>query len=69
MNQTLKAALASVERLSDADQEDIAREVLRLAEEKRIDAKLAAAEASGEPIPLEEAFENVRRRIRETHGL
>jgi len=47
MNQTLKDAIREVEALPEAEQEELAQALLAMAARKRIDAKLAAAEAWG----------------------
>jgi hypothetical protein len=52
MNQTLKDAIREVEALPEADQEELAHKLLVLAERKRIDALLAAAEERGAPPPI-----------------
>lgn len=64
MNQTLKDAIREVEALPDAEQEEIAQALLAMAARKRIDAKLAAAEARGGRIPHEE----VKARLRARYG-
>lgn len=62
MNQTLKDAIREVEALPDADQEELGRKLLALAERKRIDAELAAAEEEGGAIPHEEVVASLRAR-------
>ncbi|CAM5526106.1 hypothetical protein ATER59S_04083 [Aquamicrobium terrae] len=62
MNQTLKDAIREVETLPDAEQEEIAQALLAMAARKRIDAKLAAAEARGGRIPHEEVKARLRAR-------
>lgn len=47
MNQTLIEAIKEVEALPDAEQEELGRELMRLAARKRIEAQLAKAEARG----------------------
>ena len=51
MNKTLKDAIREVEALPDADQEELAQALQRMALRKRIDAKLAQAEARGGATP------------------
>lgn len=62
MNQTLIEAIGEVEALPDAEQEELGRELLRLAARKRIDAILAASEAEGGATPHDEVFEKLRRK-------
>ncbi len=47
MNQALKDAIREVELLPEAEQEELAEALLAMATRKRIDAKLATAEAEG----------------------
>lgn len=47
MNQTLKEAILEVEALPEAEQEELARALLKMAARKRIDALLAESEARG----------------------
>ena len=47
MNQTLKQAIREVEALPEAEQEELAQALLTMTARKRIDARLAAAEARG----------------------
>lgn len=47
MNQTLKQAVREVEALPEAEQEELATKLLEMALRKKLDAKLAAAEARG----------------------
>lgn len=54
MNQTLKDAIREVEALPEADQEELARALMDMAVRKRIDVRLAAAEARGGATPHEE---------------
>lgn len=54
MNQTLKDALREIEALPEAEQEELARELLRMAARKKIDAKLTAAVARGGATPHED---------------
>ena len=65
MNQTLEKAVSLARTLTDADQEDLGNELIRLAEEKRIDARLAESEASGNPISHDEFWADVDARIAE----
>lgn len=51
MNQALKNAIREVEQLPEAEQEELAEALLVMAARKRIDAKLAAAEARGGTTP------------------
>lgn len=62
MNQTLKDAIREVEALPEEDQEEIAQALLVMAARKRIDAKLAAAEARGGATPHEEFMAELRSR-------
>jgi len=62
MNQTLKDAIREVEALPEAEQEELAQALLAMAARKRIDAKLAAAEARGGRIPHEEVVAELRTR-------
>lgn len=62
MNQTLKDAIRDVEQLPDAEQEELAEALLLMAVRKRIDAKLAEAEALGGATPHEEVFAEMRAR-------
>lgn len=62
MNQTLVEAIKAVEALPDAEQEELGRELLRLAARKRIDAMLAASEAEGWEIPHAEVVARLRAR-------
>jgi hypothetical protein len=63
MNQTLKNALREIEALPEAEQEELARELLKMAVLKRIDAELAASEAEGGEIPNEEVFRRLQSRL------
>jgi hypothetical protein len=47
MNQTLQKAIREVEALPEAEQEELGRALMEMALRKKIDAKLAAAEARG----------------------
>jgi cell division FtsZ-interacting protein ZapD len=62
MNQTLQKALREVEALPEADQEELARALLNMALRKKIDAKLAAAEAGGGSTPHDEFMAELRSR-------
>lgn len=62
MNQTLKKALQEVEALPEADQEELAHALLNMALRKKIDAKLAAAEARGGSTPHDEFMAELRSR-------
>jgi hypothetical protein len=62
MNQTLKDAIRAVEALPEAEQEELAQTLLKMAVRKRIDAKLAAAEARGGATPHEEFMTELRAR-------
>lgn len=62
MNQTLKEAILEVEALPEAEQEEIARALLKMAARKRIDALLAESEAEGGEIPAADVFEKLRQR-------
>lgn len=62
MNQTLKDAIEEVEALPDEEQEELAQALLAMAARKRIEAKLAAAEARGGRIPHEEVVARLRAR-------
>jgi len=62
MNQTLKDAIRAVEALPEAEQEELAQTLLKMAVRKRIDAKLAAAEARGGTTPHEEFMTELRAR-------
>jgi hypothetical protein len=60
LNQTLKNAVREVEQLPEAEQEELAEALLKMAARKRIDAKLAEAEARGGAIPQSEVFAQLR---------
>ena len=62
MNQTLKDAIKEVEALPEEEQEEIAQALLAMAARKRIEAKLAAAEARGGATPHEEFMAELRSR-------
>jgi hypothetical protein len=63
MNQTLRNAIEEVERLPEEEQEEPARALLRMATRKRINAKLAAAEAQGGATPHSEFMAELRARL------
>jgi hypothetical protein len=65
MNHALKEAIREVESLPEADQEELAKALLKMATRKRIDAELAAAEAEGGAIPHELVFRDL---LRKDHG-
>jgi hypothetical protein len=54
MNQTLIEAIKEIEALPETEQEELGREMKRLAARKRIDAMLAEAEARGGAKPHEQ---------------
>ncbi|MGE0502825.1 MAG: hypothetical protein AB7I79_16900 [Rhizobiaceae bacterium] len=60
MNQTLKDAIKEVESLPEDEQEELAQALLVMAARKRIDAKLAAAEARGGKTPHAEVVARLR---------
>lgn len=60
MNQTLKDAIREVEALPNADQEEIARELMKMALRRKIDAELAASEAEGGETPNDVVFREFR---------
>jgi len=60
MNQSLKDAIREVEALPEAEQEELAHALHVMAARKRIDAKLAEAEARGGSIPHEEVVAQLR---------
>jgi hypothetical protein len=62
MNQTLKEAIRAVEALPEAEQEELAQALLDMAWRKKIDAKLAAAEARGGTTSHEEFMTELRSR-------
>jgi hypothetical protein len=62
MNQTLKRAISEISTLSEADQDDIALEMLDLAARKRIDALLRASEERGGETPHDTVVAELRRR-------
>lgn len=64
MNQTLIDAIKEVEALPDAEQEELGRELLRLAARKRIDAVLAESEARGGGTPHEEFMDELLKDLR-----
>ena len=64
MNQTLIEAIKEVEALPDAQQEELGRELMRLAARKRIDAMLAASEAEGGATLHEEFMDELLKDLR-----
>lgn len=64
MNQTLIEAIRQVEALPDTEQEELGRELMRLAARKRIDAMLAASEARGGATPHEEFMDELLKDLR-----
>jgi hypothetical protein len=62
MNQTLKEAIEEVEALPEEEQEELARKLRSMALRKKIDAKLAGAEARGGRIPHQEVVARLRAR-------
>ena len=64
MNQTLKDAIREVEALPEEEQEELAQALLVMAARKRIDAKLAAAEARGGMTPHKDFMAELRSRYR-----
>jgi hypothetical protein len=62
MNHALKEAIREVETLPDADQEELAQALQKMALRKKIDAKLAAAEARGGATPHEDVVAAFKRR-------
>lgn len=61
-NQSLKDAIREVEALPEDEQEEIAQALLAMAARKRIDAKLAAAEARGGSTRHEEFMAELQAR-------
>jgi len=64
MNQTLKDAILEVEALPEAEQEELGRALMTMAVRKKIDARLAEAEAEGGEIPAEDVFKELRQTYR-----
>ncbi|MGN6471853.1 MAG: hypothetical protein ACTHLC_19955 [Rhizobiaceae bacterium] len=62
MNQTLKDAIRAVEALPEAEQEELAQTLRRMALRKKIDVMLAESEAESGETPQEEVFDRVLRR-------
>lgn len=60
MNQTLKDAIREVEQLPEAEQQELAEALHIMALKKKIDAKLAQAEARGGSTPHAEVFAELR---------
>lgn len=65
MNQTLKDAISAVEALPEDEQEELAQALLAMAVRKRIEAKLAAAEARGGRNRHDEVVARLRARYGE----
>lgn len=68
MNQTLKEAILEVEALPEAEQEELARALLKMAARKRIDALLAESEAEGGATPHEEVLDRLLSRAQARGG-
>jgi hypothetical protein len=62
MNKTLKDAIREVEALPEADQQELAEALRRMALRKHIDAKLAKAEARGGGTPQAEVLARLKAR-------
>jgi hypothetical protein len=62
MNQTLKEAIRAVEALPEAEQEELAQALRKMALRKKIDAMLAEGEAEGGETSQDEVFDRVLRR-------
>ena len=62
MNQTLSRAISEVASLPDADQDEIALEMIDMAARKRIDAMLLASEQRGGETPHDVVMAELRRR-------
>jgi hypothetical protein len=62
MNKALKDAIREVEALPESDQEELAQALQKMALRKRIDAKLARAEARGGATPHDEVVARLRAR-------
>ena len=62
MNQTLSRAISAVTSLPDADQDEIALEMIDLAARKRIDAMLLASEQRGGDMPHEVCLAELKSR-------
>ena len=62
MNQTLSRAISAVTSLPDADQDEIALEMIDLAARKRIDAMLLASEQRGGETPHDVVMAQLRSR-------
>lgn len=60
MNQILKAAIAEVEALPEAEQEELAQAILDMAWRKKVEAKVARAEAKGGSTPHHEFMAELR---------
>jgi len=67
MNTTLKNVLSEVERLPDADQQELATQI----EDMIITRRIAASEAdiaAGRVTPLNEAFAGITSRLKAKYG-
>ena len=62
MNQTLKNAIRQAEELPESEQEELGRALMDMALRKKIDARLAAAEARGGSTPHDEFMAELRAR-------
>lgn len=62
MNQILSKAISDVSALSEADQNEIALEMIDLAARKRIEAMLVESEKRGGRTPADEYFKELRSR-------
>jgi hypothetical protein len=63
MNQTLSKAISEITALSEADQDEIALEMLDLAARKRIDSMLRESEERGGSTPSDVVFAQLKRRF------
>ncbi len=62
MNQILSKAISDVSALSEADQNEIALEMIDLAARKRIEARLALSEEMGDYMPSAQFFKELKAR-------
>jgi hypothetical protein len=62
MNQTLSKAISAITSLPEADQDEIAMEILDLAARKRIDAMLRESEERGGETPHDAVVAEIRSR-------
>jgi hypothetical protein len=62
MHKALEDAIREVETLPEADQEELAQALQRMALRKQIDAKLAKAEARGGSTPHEQVLARLKSR-------